>query len=78
MTRGKMSFRLVTFAVALVSCLNLINQVFLRILAVVLLRHRLAVRAIDQLWSEMKSMPGSCRDEFGRGQLRDVHCDNIS
>ena len=32
---GEMSFRLVTFAGGLVSSLNLINQVFLRILAAV-------------------------------------------
>jgi hypothetical protein len=45
---GGNEFRLVIFAGALVSSMNRINQVFLRILAVVFLRRRLSMPAAGQ------------------------------
>jgi hypothetical protein len=47
MSGGK-SFQPVTFAGVLVSSLNLINQVFLRIFAVVSLSRERSVRPVDQ------------------------------
>jgi len=62
---GETSFSLVTFAGLLVSSLNWINQVFLRILAVVSLPGRCSARGVGQLWPE-KPMRGCCQDEFGQ------------
>jgi hypothetical protein len=74
---GEMSFGLVTFAGALVSSLNRINQVFLRIFSGVSLRCRLSVFAIGGPQSETEPMPGHYRDEFGQGQGTDARRDNI-
>jgi hypothetical protein len=63
MSGGK-SFQPVTFAGVLVSSLNLINQVFLRIFVFVWLPRRRCVRSVDQPWPKRISTPGSCQNEF--------------
>jgi hypothetical protein len=64
MVWGEMSFQLVTFAGGLVSSLNPINQVFLRILA---LCGRVSLRAI-----------GACGNGVRQEWGTDAHRDNIS
>jgi hypothetical protein len=64
---GEMSFQLVTFAGGLVSSLNLINQVFLRVFAGVSLHCRRLVPAVGPPWPKTISMPGSCQNEFEQG-----------
>jgi hypothetical protein len=66
MSGGK-SFQPVTFAGALVSSLNLINQVFLWIFAFVSLSRRRSVRPVDQHLPKTISAPGSCQNEFEQG-----------
>jgi len=64
MVLGEMSIQLVTFAGSLVSSLNLINQVFLRILALVSLLGWLSVRAIGRPYYATSLMRGSFQNEI--------------
>ena len=75
-----MSFQPVTFAGPLVSSLNLINQVFLRILAGVLQGRAASLCAFGPVSFSCCCLGSSlfCRDQFGEGQGTDAHRDNIS
>jgi hypothetical protein len=75
---GEMSFQLVTFAGALVSSLNPINQVFLRIFAGVSLSCRLSVHAFGQPQSKTQPMFGYYQAEFGQGLGTNARRDNTS
>jgi hypothetical protein len=75
--RGGMGSQPVTFAGALVSSLNLINQVFLRILLVVSPCCGRSVRPIGWLQPTMISISGACQNELGQEQGKDARRDNI-
>src|SRR4051794_14125643 len=71
-------FPAVTFAGALVSSLNLINQVFLRILPVVSLSCRRSVCAVGRLQPTTSSILRACENELEQEQGKDARRDNIS
>lgn len=76
---GGKSFQLVTFTAGLVSSLNLINQVFLRILAVVLEGQAASFRAFcAPSYSCFCSCWSLLWNEFGQNPGRGARLDNIS
>lgn len=67
---GGISFRLVTFAGALVSSLNLINQVFLRLFAVVSQGHAASLRVVGTFSTLARARHCRPRMSFDRGRGR--------